>query len=403
MSRTINIDKVRALPQLGAGACATVYRYNDKALKIFKDTREIPSYEELMQIAGMANGTCIFPEDILQDERGQMVGYIMDYVEGPRLMDSIGQIDIQQLQGAIAKVEQDLQTLAYDKVVFNDFNIGNVMWDNNSQSIKIIDTDFYQRNTQLAPQQVFGHNLGDFNTQVETIIGVMQGDFADYLRESSDFNNFYNQYTMRNYRGENVSINELISVIKSVTEKDFGRQFSTLGEMQQAVQERMQTRSTQPPQFEIPTFQPPETPQQMQSQPQSSFTINEFGEIIRPDNFQVQEQSPISQVPTVQEGKQTFRQRVAQFLQGRDMLMRVPLVENFVNKQLNVLPPPTTQPTIVASMEDTRQDFLKVISGNGEFRKPEYSKVSEQPQRTQELSRDTLSKVQKDVHDNFEL
>jgi hypothetical protein len=277
------------------------------------------------------------------------------------------------------------------------------MWDNNSQSIKIIDTDFYQRNTQLAPQQVFGHNLGDFNTQVETIIGVMQGDFADYLRESPDFNNFYNQYTMRDYRGENVSINELISVIKSVPEEDFGRQFSTLGEMQQAVQERMQTRSTQPPQFEIPTFQPPETPQQMQSQPQSSFTINEFGEIIRPYNFQVQEHSPISQVPTVQEGKQTFRQRVAQFLQGRDMLMRVPLVENFVNKQLNVLPPPTTQPTIVASMEDTRQDFLKVISGNGEFRKPEYSKVSEQPQRTQELSRDTLSKVQKDVHDNFEL
>ena len=394
MSRTISVNRVKNLPSLGEGACATVYRYNNEAFKIFKETGEIPSYEELMQIIGINNEACVFPKDVLVDERGQMVGYVMEYIEGTRLADNIGQINIQSLQLAISKIEQELQLLANNKVLFNDFNIGNVMWEDKTQTIKIIDTDFFQRNQQLTSEQVFHHNLGDFNTQVETMMGVMQGEFADYLRNSESFNEIYNKYMQRQFRGDNVSINELISAIKSVTEKDFGKEFSTLGEMKQEVQGRMKTTQAQIQQTEIPVFQPPEQetpsfypPSQKKptvSNTQKEFTINEFGEIIRPH---VLEQQPA--IKNTEPEKTTFRQKLKQ------LLSRVPLVRNLVNSQEKALPESSKQLEMVSGNEETKKDFLNNLTGHGEFLKPEYSQIAETEKTAKEMEEKLLKENKK--------
>ena len=385
MSRTINVNRVKNLPSLGEGACATVYRYNNEAFKIFKGTGEIPSYEELMQIIGINNEACVFPKDVLVDERGQMVGYVMEYIEGTRLADNIGQINIQSLQLAISKLEQELQLLANDKVLFNDFNIGNVMWEDKTQTIKIIDTDFFQRNQQLTSEQVFHHNLGDFNTQ---------GEFADYLRNSESFNEIYNKYMQRQFRGDNVSINELISAIKSVTEKDFGKEFSTLGEMKQEVQGRMKTTQAQIQQTEIPVFQPPEQetpsfypPSQKKptvSNTQKEFTINEFGEIIRPH---VLEQQPA--IKNTEPERTTFRQKLKQ------LLSRVPLVRNLVNSQEKALPESSKQLEMVSGNEETKKDFLNNLTGHGEFLKPEYSQIAETEKTAKEMEEKLLKENKK--------
>ena len=394
MSRTISVNRVKNLPSLGEGACATVYRYNNEAFKIFKETGEIPSYEELMQIIGINNEACVFPKDVLVDEKGQMVGYVMEYIEGTRLADNIGQINIQSLQIAISKLEQELQLLANDKVLFNDFNIGNVMWEDKTQTIKIIDTDFFQRNQQLTSEQVFHHNLGDFNTQVETMMGVMQGEFANYLRNSESFNEIYNKYMQRQFRGDNVSINELISAIKSVTEKDFGKKFSTLGEMKQEVQGRMKTTQAQIQQTEIPVFQPPEQetpsfypPSQKKptvSNTQKEFTINEFGEIIRPH---VLEQQPA--IKNTEPEKTTLRQKLKQ------LLSRVPLVRNLVNSQEKALPEPSKQLEMVSGNEETKKDFLNNLTGHGEFLKPEYSQIAETEKTVKEMEEKLLKENKK--------
>ncbi|MBR3325371.1 MAG: hypothetical protein IKG14_04945 [Clostridia bacterium] len=394
MSRTISVNRVKNLPSLGEGACATVYRYNNEAFKIFKETGEIPSYEELMQIIGINNEACVFPKDVLVDEKGQMVGYVMEYIEGTRLADNIGQINIQSLQLAISKLEQELQLLANDKVLFNDFNIGNVMWEDKTQTIKIIDTDFFQRNQQLTSEQVFHHNLGDFNTQVETMMGVMQGEFANYLRNSESFNEIYNKYMQRQFRGDNVSINELISAIKSVTEKDFGKKFSTLGEMKQEVQGRMKTTQAQIQQTEIPVFQPPEQetpsfypPSQKKptvSNTQKEFTINEFGEIIRPH---VLEQQPA--IKNTEPEKTTLRQKLKQ------LLSRVPLVRNLVNSQEKALPEPSKQLEMVSGNEETKKDFLNNLTGHGEFLKPEYSQIAETEKTVKEMEEKLLKENKK--------
>ena len=62
----------------------------------------------------------------------------------------------------------------------------------------------------------------------------------------------------------------------------------------------------------------------------------------------------------------SLKQKIAQFLQKNDMLMNIPFIEKFVDKQLNVLPPAPqirTQP-----VNSSREAFVNWISNNGEHR-----------------------------------
>ena len=85
------------------------------------------------------------------------------------------------------------------------------------------------------------------------------------------------------------------------------------------------------------------------------------------------------------ENKLTIRQRIAQFLQKNDMLMNIPFVEKFVDRQLNVLPPATqtrTQPT-----NSTREAFVNWLSNNGEYRNlPPIQRMSD-PERMAQMQR----------------
>lgn len=109
------------------------------------------------------------------------------------------------------------------------------------------------------------------------------------------------------------------------------------------------------------------------------YSINEFGEIIRSEqqhgqqNVQMDNDIPIftppeeiQQVEQHNENKLTIRQRIAQFLQKNDMLMNIPFIEKFVDKQLNVLPPPTQQRTV--NTNSSRESFVNWLSNNGEYR-----------------------------------
>ena len=142
------------------------------------------------------------------------------------------------------------------------------------------------------------------------------------------------------------------------------------------------------------------------------FTINEFGEIIRParteetnqfQSQQAQEQGntntrfgtvinsnsysehlqPISQQ---NENKLSLKQKIAQFMQKNNILMNLPFVENFVNRQLNVLPA-SSQERTVSTGRQTREDFLNMLSNNGEYRNlPPIQRMSD-PERVARMQR----------------
>lgn len=142
------------------------------------------------------------------------------------------------------------------------------------------------------------------------------------------------------------------------------------------------------------------------------FTINEFGEIIRParteetnqfQSQQAQEQGytntrfgtvinsnsysehlqPISQQ---NDNKLSLKQKIAQFMQKNNILMNLPFVENFVNRQLNVLPA-SSQERTVSTGRQTREDFLNMLSNNGEYRNlPPIQRMSD-PERIARMQR----------------
>lgn len=133
---------------------------------------------------------------------------------------------------------------------------------------------------------------------------------------------------------------------------------------------------------DIPIFTPPEETQQVeQHNQQNGIRQTRFGAVMEANRYAEQIQ-PISQQS---ENKLSIRQRIAQFLQKNDMLMNIPFVEKFVDKQLNVLPPASqtrTQP-----VNSAREAFVNWLSNNGEYRNlPPIQRMSD-PERMAQMQR----------------
>lgn len=111
------------------------------------------------------------------------------------------------------------------------------------------------------------------------------------------------------------------------------------------------------------------------------YSINEFREIIRPGRTDVQLDKNVQ----VNDNQLSLKQKIAQFLQRSIVLMNVPFVEKFVNRQLNVLPPPTVQRT--SNVNSSRESFVNWLSNNGEYRKlPPIQRMSD-PERMAQMQR----------------
>lgn len=149
------------------------------------------------------------------------------------------------------------------------------------------------------------------------------------------------------------------------------------------------------------------------------YSINEFGEIIRPTRNEGIQQSqsqeytntrlgtvissstysehlqPISQQ---NENELSIKQKVAQFLQKHNLFMNMSFVDKFVHKQLDVLPAPTqdirenntsneTRENPTTSTNRTREDFISQLTNFGAYRNlPPVQRMSD-PQKIEEMRR----------------
>ena len=136
------------------------------------------------------------------------------------------------------------------------------------------------------------------------------------------------------------------------------------------------------------------------------YSINEFGEIIRPDGIktdvQVNDNIPVFTPPTeesqvsqpIQSGNQnenklTLKQRVAQFLQRNNLFMNLSFVYKFVRKQLDILPPATQEirNTNTRAVGRTREDFMNELTNFGQYRNlPPIQRMSD-PERIARMQR----------------
>jgi hypothetical protein len=155
-----------------------------------------------------------------------------------------------------------------------------------------------------------------------------------------------------------------------------------------------------------------QVPQMPQMEMPEGYSINEYGEIIRPTRneeikqflSQSQEQiyrntrfgaviTPNSysehlQLISQQNGdKLSIKQRVAQFLQKHNLFMNMSFVDKFVHNQLDVLPPVTQEKKDETSRDSTREIFINSLTNNGQYRNlPPIQRMSD-PKKLVEMRR----------------
>ena len=238
----LSSDEISKLQNLGRGACATVYRYDDDlVIKVFNEKgMELHDKESFSFLVGVKNETCVFPESFVEVD-GNFHGYVMQYIEGTELHNVVKKLDFRKIIEAIQKVEKDLKNLASNKILFQDLNQGGIMW-NNEEKIKIIDTDFFQKNEDITEEQAYSHNLEAFNSMIEMELGILMGQsniIIDFLQSNEEYNQLYMNYMLSSLKGSNMSVNELLNKAMEIFEYEFGVIPSSIAEMETILNEKI--------------------------------------------------------------------------------------------------------------------------------------------------------------------
>ena len=185
-------------------------------------------------------------------------------------------------------------------------------------------------------------------------------------------------------------------------------QFLTTPELKNNFLSAIQQLSQELPQNNIINISEYRRMQRNETQQEMSegYTINEFGEIIRPardaiQGEQINQEQGIRQSksedfiePTryakqikPNENKLSLKQKVAQFLQRNNLFMNLSFVDKFVHQQLDILPETTQVRTDVSSANSTRQAFINMLTNNGEYRNlPPIQRMSD-PERMEQMRR----------------
>ena len=147
--------------------------------------------------------------------------------------------------------------------------------------------------------------------------------------------------------------------------------------------------------------------QMQQMEMPEEYSINEFGEIIRPSiderQKQVQKQkeetkpSRLQTMPQYSENKLSINQKIAKFLQKNNLFMNMSFVKKFVHQQLELLPEPkhdireavidSNKATGTKTMNKTREDFINQLTNFGAYRNlPPIQRMSDS-QKLEEMRR----------------
>lgn len=180
----------------------------------------------------------------------------MEFVDGQQLQEKVDEIDLDTLINAIKQAEQDIRSLAQDKVFFQDLNQGGIMWDEKNSRIRIIDTDFFEVNKDFDVNECFNANIISFNTMLEMELGIMSGQskkLSEYLHSNQQFSNVYREYMLESLMGKESSVVSLIQIAREVMKNEFGVIPQNLAEMRELVGEH---EIEIPDAVDMPTFLP---------------------------------------------------------------------------------------------------------------------------------------------------
>lgn len=236
----MELSEVERLEKIGQGKCADIYRKDKEAYKILKDnsdSRKFYSKEMLQKLVGIKTELCVFPNDIIEDKDGKLLGYSMDYIKGNKFYDVFKKIPLEKLIQELKVAENDIKEIADKKVIFEDMHFDNIMWNEEKNTIQIIDTDFFDKSEGLSYDEIYSANSRKFAQSITDMLGLK---IFEYTQNNENMKEFYDAWHLKYRNNESVSIQEYLINLNKVMEEDFGSKFNSISEMEEALNKRAQ-------------------------------------------------------------------------------------------------------------------------------------------------------------------
>ena len=208
----------------------------------------------------------------------------------------------------------------------------------------------------------------------------LRKNFLAAVYELSDLSKDYKSNNISNFDGDRINIQPITETSQVEMQEEFS--INEFGEIIRPVKNQGIPQQSQT--------------QQIQKQAQEQRHRNtRFGAVINPNSYS----EHLQFISQQNENKLSLKQRVAQFLQKNNLFMNLSFIEEFVHQQLDVLPiPQETRNTNVSTVNRIKEDFINQLTNFGEYRKlPPIQRMSD-PQKMEELKR-KMQQSQKDYDD----
>ena len=326
-----SINEIKKLEEIGQGLCSYVYRDGNTVYKIIKANakRAYGRYynrEALQRSINIRSDLCIYPRDIVEDEDGELKGYSMEYANLVYLYKKLKVLPFEQLEQAIKEAEDKIKVDSKNKMVFNDMHMHNIMWDIDNECIRIIDTDFFEEMDDKTEDEVLRKNLSKFALE---IMSMLSDRLHYYDINNEEIVNYKKEFRQRNKEGQPVYVSEYLSILRDVIERDFEKHFNNMGEMINAIKERQEEN---------------------------------------------EEMAYKRRVIQVAENNMPVKQKLARKM-NNTFLRKLPFFKTFIERQMKMLPDVLKNDTFEMESDDQRKKFVDTVSGNGEYRKKDFTIV----------------------------
>ena len=179
---------------IAAGGEGSVYAKNGIAYKIYNDKSKMIPLGKIQELSIVKNKNIIKPENIILDEKNNVIGYTMRFVSDTYALCQVFPKAFRQREGMthqqsfnlVRKMQDLMKELHDNKILCVDFNEMNILCDNTFSDVYLIDVDSVQTPsfpaTALMESVRDRHSNGTFNegtdwfafgiTSFQTLIGI---------------------------------------------------------------------------------------------------------------------------------------------------------------------------------------------------------------------------------------
>ena len=180
-----------SLSYVNAGYYGSVYKYGDKALKVFHSKDYIDMLENehhqhfldfLLKLEDKSP-ILVCPHEIFKNGEENVVGYITNFLEGVRLDSNIGDIDINTITNILNKFYQELVKM--DDLFLYDATRTNLIL---GSELKIIDLDLarFEKNLDVKRKNLQRLNKSIFKAIIRNSFCIYSSQIDDKSKEIAD-------------------------------------------------------------------------------------------------------------------------------------------------------------------------------------------------------------------------